>query len=724
MLGLAIANILGGGSGGVGVGSSFTRDGVITKLRNMGGSGAIFGRASDSGFHFRDRAMTQPWVPGVDLEQQILSSIPLSAVASGVRPWSLGPDLRSSGTVGLAGTATAATYNTTTGEGTAVRVDGANQSFVSIVTTATKSYYVAVIVISGSLLVRNSGPGGATFATLATSTGIQSVTVSPTSSIALASAGGTVSFRLITVQEVIYDWSWLGANLVTNGDFSSGTGWSPEAGWSISGGVATATAAAAFNALQQGTFPFAAGKTYRVTLKVSSVSAGGVRINFAGGTQVSSTTFTAVGTFTEVLAAQSGNNTLRIQAGASGFTVAVDDIVVQEIPGYPMVAPTAGGVRPTARVNLLQRTEEFDNAAWGKFDSSISANATTAPNGALTADKFVEGTGSTVHRLNQANTIVAGTTYVFGLYAKAAERTRVMLRTNNGSADADTVFDLQNGTVVSGAGTIQNVGNGWYVIARSFTAASSTTSSFIAQALLVNSGTTTSYTGDGASGIFVWGADLRLSIYTGAAYPAYQRVGDGTAGVFDYDATGFPVWIGAAATNAGLHSVGTVDMTATDALRVGVVTVKTSDATAGMLSEFSPGISTNNGAAYLIAPSSTGLANFQVAGKGTVANSSTFDITAPCIAAVSGYSDISAAQLLIAVNAGTSGGGGKNQGTGNYGNYRYYNFGRSLDSGPSLPFTGRMATVAAHIVDANIITEQEFAEGVIKPDAAEVGLSY
>ena len=42
----------------------------------------------------------------------------------------LGSELRGSGAIGLVGTATAATYNTTTGVGTVTRVDASNQSFV------------------------------------------------------------------------------------------------------------------------------------------------------------------------------------------------------------------------------------------------------------------------------------------------------------------------------------------------------------------------------------------------------------------------------------------------------------------------------------------------------------------------------------------------------------------------------------------------------------------
>lgn len=174
--------------------------------------------------------------------------------------------------------------------------------------------------------------------------------------------------------------------------------------------------------------------------------------------------------------------------------------------------------------NDLTYSEEFNNAAWSKFDASATANATTAPNGTTTADKFVEGTGSSIHRFNQGGAIVSGQSYTFSVYAKASERTRLLLRTNNGSADQDTYFDLTNGTIVSGTGTIENAGNGWYKLSRSLTATTSVSSNFICQLLLVNTGTNTSYTGDGTSGLFVWGAQLNIGSTAKPYFPTTDRL--------------------------------------------------------------------------------------------------------------------------------------------------------------------------------------------------------
>jgi type 1 fimbria pilin len=48
------------------------------------------------------------------------------------------------------------------------------------------------------------------------------------------------------------------------------------------------------------------------------------------------------------------------------------------------------GLIESPRTNLVLYSEEFDNAYWTKTNVTITANATTAPDGNLTADKLVE----------------------------------------------------------------------------------------------------------------------------------------------------------------------------------------------------------------------------------------------------------------------------------------------------------------------------------------------
>jgi hypothetical protein len=92
------------------------------------------------------------------------------------------------------------------------------------------------------------------------------------------------------------------------------------------------------------------------------------------------------------------------------------------------------------------------------------------------------------------------------------------------------------------------------------------------------------------------------------------------------------------------------------------------------------------------------------------------------ISGVAVYAKISTRTLELSID-GSALSTSADQGSGNFGAHRYHCFGRSRDSGPSLDFTGRMATVGAHLVDANTIDAATF-EALIREDGLSVGHPY
>lgn len=173
-----------------------------------------------------------------------------------------------------------------------------------------------------------------------------------------------------------------------------------------------------------------------------------------------------------------------------------------------------GKTSALAEQNLILWSQDYTNAAWTKFNSSIAANAMLAPDGTMTASALIESTANADHRINESVATTANLAYTLSVYAKAGARTQMVLE--GGSAAMYATFDLSAGTYSAAAsGTtavIASIGGGWYRCSITKTISVAINSAIIYPA----SGGTTTYAGDGTSGIFIWGAQLeqRSSVST------------------------------------------------------------------------------------------------------------------------------------------------------------------------------------------------------------------
>jgi len=200
------------------------------------------------------------------------------------------------------------------------------------------------------------------------------------------------------------------------------------------------------------------------------------------------------------------------------------------------------GLIKTAVTNLLLRSEEFDNS-WSRagilaFGSGSTADATTAPNGVDSADLITEDTAtSSVHRVIQSGLTVSAVSCTVSVYAKRANGTRNLEINANALTDARAVFDLGTGTVgeiSSGTAAIQSVGNGWYRCSVTGVSSGTTTSLFLQLATSTTASSST-YTGDGTSGIYLWGAQLEQSTTVGEYVKTTSTINSTPR--FDHDPT-------------------------------------------------------------------------------------------------------------------------------------------------------------------------------------------
>ncbi len=169
---------------------------------------------------------------------------------------------------------------------------------------------------------------------------------------------------------------------------------------------------------------------------------------------------------------------------------------------------------PISRTNLLARSEEFGDVYWEKVRATISADETASPTGETTADKLInDTTASNNHRVDRgALSLNLNTVYTVSVFAKASEYSGLALGVDPSNPTTGVQFSLSGSGSVTAqnagyTGTIQNFGNGWFRCTATFTS-SSTVPTHRLYIYVGQNGTTFSYTGDGTSGIFIWGAQL------------------------------------------------------------------------------------------------------------------------------------------------------------------------------------------------------------------------
>jgi hypothetical protein len=161
-----------------------------------------------------------------------------------------------------------------------------------------------------------------------------------------------------------------------------------------------------------------------------------------------------------------------------------------------------------AEENLLIRSQEFNDAYWTKTNSSITTNATTAPDGTNTGNKLNVNTTNGQHNVKRNALTPLGTTSTISVFAKANELSWLVLTDD---VAFGVYFDLTNGAKGSNIGTpidssIVSVGNGWYRCSVTFTSGS--VNSGISIIATTNNAVLTFAGANTTDSIYIWGAQL------------------------------------------------------------------------------------------------------------------------------------------------------------------------------------------------------------------------
>jgi hypothetical protein len=184
-----------------------------------------------------------------------------------------------------------------------------------------------------------------------------------------------------------------------------------------------------------------------------------------------------------------------------------------------------GSTTAKAEQNLVTYSQEFDNAAWIKESSTVTANSTAAPDGTTTADTLTASAATASHLMQRLVTTVASEPQGYSIYAKYSTAQYIGFGFTSGglsSAWAYVTVDIQNGTItqttngggagITISGSIASVGNGWYRIQ---VLGNYTQTNTYPTILIVDTGTP-SYTAfgnypwaaTGTEAVFIWGAQM------------------------------------------------------------------------------------------------------------------------------------------------------------------------------------------------------------------------
>jgi hypothetical protein len=247
----------------------------------------------------------------------------------------------------------------------------------------------------------------------------------------------------------------LGAELLGDPSFDTGTGWTAPTGWTITGGQAVKTAGVS-NSLVRAV-SVTAGRAYMVELDAASVTAGVFQMLFTGGSSVFGPALTAGGRIRAVVLPVSGNTTFALNANAAAEGV-FNSVSVREVLNFPAFQNLAAarGLRGQApkEVRNLARPSQVNVAGTALIIDNQTATFTGA-SAVVNDDSETQVVSPFYQRMPAA--------YVpfFGPNPASVTQRRVRMRIRTFGDTIASITNINGGTVTNTVGLPVTSAEGW-----------------------------------------------------------------------------------------------------------------------------------------------------------------------------------------------------------------------------------------------------------------------
>ena len=170
------------------------------------------------------------------------------------------------------------------------------------------------------------------------------------------------------------------------------------------------------------------------------------------------------------------------------------------------------------RTNLIRYSEDFSNAYWTKSGVLAPVSGFISPDGTANAFKLVEDTSTSIHYIVSSQFDIANaTSYSASCIVKANGRNWIKMTSWSGHSLFYDLANVATGTAAGGAtGTIKPLADGFYRLTMSYTSAATVEKLFI---FLGDADNSIDYTGDGTSGVYIYGAQVEQSSFPTSYIP-------------------------------------------------------------------------------------------------------------------------------------------------------------------------------------------------------------